>query len=257
MDWKAVALTFRLAAWTTAILAVLGLPLAGWLASSRFRGKALFEALVALPLVLPPTVLGFYLLTAMSPASSPGRLWESITGHRLAFSFGGILVASVLYNAPFAVRPFAAAFSGVDRRLVEASKCLGESSAMTFLRVTLPLGWAGVVTGLVLTFAHTVGEFGVVLMVGGNVPGVTRTVSISIYDAVQALDYRTAAQTSLLLLATARPESSRSNSMVRARPEPARVPDALPRAARWSPRRRSSCTAGTRSARPWSSGRWG
>jgi len=200
MDWKAIALTFRLAAWTTAILAVLGLPLAGWLANSRFRGKALFEGLVALPLVLPPTVLGFYLLTAMSPARAPGRLWESMTGHRLAFSFGGILVASVLYNTPFAVRPFAAAFSGVDRRLLEASKCLGESSVMTFLRVTLPLGWAGVATGLVLTFAHTVGEFGVVLMVGGNIPGVTRTLSISIYDDVQALDYASAGRSALALV---------------------------------------------------------
>jgi molybdate transport system permease protein len=200
VDWKAVALTFRLAAWTTAILAVVGLPLAWWLASSRFRGKAFFEALVALPLVLPPTVLGFYLLTAMSPRGSAGRLFETVTGHRLAFSFGGILLASILYNAPFAIRPFAAAFSAVDRRLVEASKCLGESSVMTFLRVTLPLGWAGVVTGLVLTFAHTVGEFGVVLMVGGNIPGVTRTLSISIYDDVQALDYASAGKSALALV---------------------------------------------------------
>lgn len=200
MDWKAILLTFRLAAWTTAILVALGLPLAWWLASTRFRGKAVFEGLVALPLVLPPTVLGFYLLTAMSPVSAPGRIWESITGHRLAFSFGGILAASVLYNAPFAVRPFAAAFSAVDRRLIEASKCLGESGPMTFLRVTLPLGWAGVVTGLVLTFAHTVGEFGVVLMVGGNIPGVTRTLSISIYDDVQALDYVSAGRSALALV---------------------------------------------------------
>jgi molybdate transport system permease protein len=200
VDWTAVALTFRLAAWTTAILAVVGLPLAWWLASSRFRGKAVFEALVALPLVLPPTVLGFYLLTAMSPRSAPGRLWESATGHRLAFSFGGILLASVLYNAPFAIRPFAAAFSAVDRRLVEASRCLGESGPMTFLRVTLPLGWAGVVTGLVLTFAHTVGEFGVVLMVGGSIPGITRTLSVSIYDDVQALDYARAGASALALV---------------------------------------------------------
>jgi molybdate transport system permease protein len=136
----------------------------------------------------------------MSPRGSAGRLFETVTGHRLAFSFGGILLASILYNAPFAIRPFAAAFSAVDRRLVEASKCLGESGAMTFLRVTLPLGWAGVVTGLVLTFAHTVGEFGVVLMVGGNIPGVTRTLSISIYDDVQALDYASAGRSALTLV---------------------------------------------------------
>ncbi len=200
MDWNAVALTFRLAAWTTAILAALGLPLAAWLASSRFRGKALFEALVALPLVLPPTVLGFYLLTAMSPRSATGRLYESWTGHRLAFSFSGILIASVLYNAPFAIRPFSAAFAAVDRRLLDASRCLGEGRVATFLRVTLPLGWAGVVTGLVLTFAHTVGEFGVVLMVGGSIPGVTRTLSVSIYDDVQALDYAAAGRSALVLV---------------------------------------------------------
>lgn len=200
MDWKAVALTLRLASWTTLILAVVGLPLSAWLAGTRFRGKALFEALVALPLVLPPTVLGFYLLTAMSPRSAPGRLYESLTGHRLAFSFAGILVASVLYNAPFAIRPFTAAFSAVDRRLVEASRCLGESAIGTFRRVTLPLGRAGVLTGLVLTFAHTVGEFGVVLMVGGSIPGVTRTLSVSIYDDVQALDYAAAARSALVLV---------------------------------------------------------
>jgi molybdate transport system permease protein len=200
VDWTAVALTLRLAAWTTAILAVAGLPLAWWLASSRFRGKALVEALVALPLVLPPTVLGFYLLLATSPRGFAGRVWESATGRPLAFSFAGILVASVLYNAPFAVRPFGAAFSAVDRRLVEASRCLGESGPMTFLRVTLPLARAGVLTGLVLTFAHTVGEFGVVLMVGGSIPGVTRTLSVSIYDDVQALDYARAGRSALVLV---------------------------------------------------------
>lgn len=200
MDWTAVALTFRLAAWTTAILAAFGLPFAAWLAGSRLRGKAVVEAFVALPLVLPPTVLGFYLLTVMSPRSATGRLYESLTGHRLAFSFGGILIASVLYNAPFAIRPFAAAFAAVDRRLLDASRCLGEGRVATFLRVTLPLGWAGVLTGLVLTFAHTIGEFGVVLMVGGSIPGVTRTLSVSIYDDVQALDYAAAGRTALALV---------------------------------------------------------
>jgi len=201
VDWKAVALTLKLASWTTVVLAAGGMPIAWWLASSRFRGKSFFEALVALPLVLPPTVLGFYLLAAMSPRSPTGRFYESVTGHRLAFSFGGILLASVLYNAPFAIRPFASAFAGVDRRLLEASRSLGESRLMTFLRVTLPLGWAGVVTGIVLTFAHTVGEFGVVLMVGGSIPGVTRTLSVSIYDDVQALDYASAGRSALALVA--------------------------------------------------------
>ncbi|MEP7132073.1 MAG: molybdate ABC transporter permease subunit [Acidobacteriota bacterium] len=200
MDWTAVALTFRLAAWTTAILVAIGIPLAFWLSNSRFRGKALFEALVALPLVLPPTVLGFYLLRATSPRSAIGGLYESWTGSRLAFSFAGILLASVLYNLPFAVRPFAAAFSSVDPKLVDVSRSLGESRWTTFLRVTLPLGWAGVLTGIVLTFAHTVGEFGVVLMVGGSIPGVTRTLSVSIYDDVQALDYVSAGKSALGLV---------------------------------------------------------
>jgi len=200
MDWKAVAVTLKLAGWTTVILSALGLPFAGWLADSRFRGKALFEALVALPLVLPPTVLGFYILAVTSPRGPLGRFVESLTGGHVAFSFGGILAASVLFNAPFAIRPFVAAFEGVDRRLVEASRSLGESRQMTFLRVTLPLGWAGVLAGVVLTFAHAVGEFGVVLMVGGSIPGVTRTLSISIYDDVQALDYASAGRSALVLV---------------------------------------------------------
>ncbi len=200
MDWRAVLLTLRLAAWTTAILAAIGLPAAYWLSSSRFRGKALFEALVALPLVLPPTVLGFYLLVATGPRSRIGGLFESWTGHRLAFSFAGILLASVLYNLPFTIRPFAAGFSSVDSRLLDASRTLGESRWMTFLRVTLPLGWAGVLTGIVLTFAHTVGEFGVVLMVGGSIPGVTRTLSVSIYDDIQALDYAAAGRSAFALV---------------------------------------------------------
>jgi molybdate transport system permease protein len=155
---------------------------------------------VALPLVLPPTVLGFYILVATGPHGLLGRLIEQTTGGVLPFSFTGILLASVLYNVPFAVRPFTAAFAGVDRRLVEASWCLGVSHLATFFRVTVPLCWPGILTGAVLTFAHTLGEFGVVLMVGGNIPGVTRTLSIAIYDDVQALDYASAGQTSLLLV---------------------------------------------------------
>jgi molybdate transport system permease protein len=145
-------------------------------------------------------VLGFYILLALGPRSPIGQFYETLTGHRLPFSFQGLLVASVLYSLPFTVQPFAAAFAAVDTRLVEASWCLGESRASTFFRVILPLSWPGVLTGMILSFAHTLGEFGVVLMVGGNLPGVTRTVSISIYDAMQGLDYAAAGRTSLLLL---------------------------------------------------------
>jgi molybdate transport system permease protein len=192
-----------LAICTTGILLVLGLPVAHWLANSKWRLKFLVESVVALPLVLPPTVLGFYLLVAMGPHSPAGRFWEGLAGGALPFTFTGILIGSVLCNLPFAVRPFAASFASVDRRLTEASWCLGVSRTRTFFRVVLPLSRAGVLTGLVLTFAHTVGEFGVVLMIGGNIPAVTRTLSIAIYDDVQALDYRAAGMTSLVLLAFA------------------------------------------------------
>jgi molybdate transport system permease protein len=200
VDWLAIGLSLRLAACTTLILLVLGLPLAYWLARSTWRGKFLVEALVALPLVLPPTVLGFYLLLAMGPRGPVGGVYTGLTGRLLPFSFPGLLLASILYSLPFAVRPFAVAFAGVDRRLLEASWCLGVSRTATFFRVVVPLSWTGILTGLILTFAHTLGEFGVVLMVGGNLPGVTRTVSISIYDEVQALDYAAANQTALFLL---------------------------------------------------------
>jgi molybdate transport system permease protein len=201
MDWTAVWVSVRLSAVTMVILAVVGLPIAYWIAFSRWRWKFLVEAVVALPLVLPPTVLGFYILVAMSPGSPLGQGYASLFGGALPFSFQGLVVASVLYSLPFAVQPFSAAFAGVDRRLLEASWCLGEWRLATFVRVVLPLSVPGLITGMVLSFAHTLGEFGVVLMVGGNRPGVTRTVSVSIYDAVQALDYRSAWQTSLLLLA--------------------------------------------------------
>jgi len=200
VDFAAVLVTFQLATATTVILAVVGLPLAYWLAMSSWRGKFLVESIVALPLVLPPTVLGFYILLATGPQSSLGQLYERATGALLPFSFPGILLGSLLFNLPFAVRPFIAAFSGMNRGLIEASWCLGESRWRTFWRVTFPLCWPGVLTGLVLTFAHTVGEFGVVLMVGGNIPGVTRTLSITIYDDVQALDYASAGTTSLGLV---------------------------------------------------------
>jgi molybdate transport system permease protein len=200
VDWTAIWLTLRLASCTTAILFVIGIPLAYWLATSKQRWKFLVEAIVALPLVLPPTVLGFYLLMAMGPRSPFGKFYESLSGSLLPFSFTGLLIASVLYSLPFAVRPFAAAFAGVDRRLIEASWCLGVSKFATFRRVVLPIAWTGVLSGLVLSFAHTVGEFGVVLMVGGNIAGATRTISISIYDDVQSLNYASANQSALLLL---------------------------------------------------------
>jgi molybdate transport system permease protein len=200
MDWQAIRLSGKLAAITTLALMLLGMPLAHWLAYSRRRWKFLVEAVVSLPLVLPPTVLGFYLLIAMGPHSPFGKLYEAICGRMLPFSFQGLLVASVLYSLPFAVQPMAASFSGVDRRLLEASECLGASAFKTFFRIVLPLSWAGVATGAILSFAHTLGEFGVVLMVGGNIPGQTRVVSISIYDQVQSLDYGAAGRTALLLL---------------------------------------------------------
>ncbi len=200
MDWAAVLVTAKLAVATTGVLAAVGLPLAWWLAASRWRGKAVVEAAVTLPLVLPPTVLGFYVLAATGPHTALGRGYEALTGGRLPFTFAGILVGSVLFNLPFAVGPFAAALAAVDRRLVEASWCLGESRLRTFARVVVPLAWPGILAGLVLTFAHTVGEFGVVLMVGGNVPGVTRTLSVAVYDDVQALDYAAAGRTALALV---------------------------------------------------------
>lgn len=201
MDWQAIWLTLQLASSTTAILFVLGLPLAYWLATSRWPGRFLLEAFVTLPLILPPTVLGFYLLVALGPQSPIGHWYEQLTGGRLPFSFTGILLGSVVGNLPFAVRPFIAAFAALDRRLIEASWCLGASRFETFYRITLPLCWPGILTGLVLTFAHAVGEFGVVLMLGGNIPGITRTLSISIYDNVQAMNYATAGRTALLLVA--------------------------------------------------------
>jgi molybdate transport system permease protein len=200
MDWEALRLSLRLAALTTLALLALGLPLAYWLAFTRRPWKFLVEAVVGLPLVLPPTVLGFYLLVAMGNRSPLGRGYAALTGHPLAFSFEGLLAASILYSLPFTVQPFAAAFAAVDRGLIEASWCLGVSRPRTFARVVAPLSWAGILTGMVLSFAHTLGEFGVVLMVGGDLPGRTRTVSIAVYDQVQALDYEAAGRTALLLL---------------------------------------------------------
>ena len=200
MNWEAIVLTLKLAGLTALLLVLIGMPIAYWLTHSRWRWKFLVESVVALPLVLPPTVLGFYVLVAIGPKSPLGQGYQALVGHPLAFTFEGLLFASVLYSLPFAVQPFTSAFGAVDPKLVEASWTLGISRLATFVRVTLPLSIAGVVTGVVLSFAHTMGEFGVVLMVGGNIPGVTRTVSIDIYDEVQALNYAGAAETALVLL---------------------------------------------------------
>src|ERR1700684_925324 len=201
MEWGAIFLTLRLALAGWAILLIIGTPIALWLSFTRWRWKFFIESIVALPLVLPPTVLGFYVLVAMGSNSPLGRWYQSFTGHGLAFTFEGLVIASVLYSLPFAVQPMAAAFSQVDRNLINASSILGASRLRTFLRVVLPLSLGGVVTGFVLSFAHTLGEFGVVLMVGGNIPGAPRTVSLAIYDHVQALDYAGANRMAILLMA--------------------------------------------------------
>jgi molybdate transport system permease protein len=203
MDLQALSLTLILAGCTTALLTVVGLPLAWWLATTRHPARPWIEALVTLPLVLPPTVLGFYLLLALAPDGLIGAPVLRFFGIRLAFSFPGLLLGSALFNMPFAVRPFVAAFETVDRRCLDAARCLGVSDLAVFFRIALPLARPGIVCGAILTFAHAIGEFGVVLMIGGNLPGVTRTLSIAIYDDVQAMNYAVAGRTALALLATA------------------------------------------------------
>ncbi|HEY4054729.1 MAG TPA: molybdate ABC transporter permease subunit [Terriglobales bacterium] len=203
MDWQAFWLTIRLALTVTVILVILGFPLGYWIAFSRWRWKFMVEAIVALPIVLPPTVLGLYLLIALGQHGPVGRWWQAMTGHPLAFTFTGLVIGSVLYSLPFAVQPFAAALSSVDSRLLAASEVLGASKLGTFWRVMVPLSLSGLVTGIALSFAHTMGEFGVVLMVGGNIPGVTRTLSIDIYDQVQNLNYSAANATAAVLVVIA------------------------------------------------------
>src|ERR1700758_3845173 len=200
IDWQTLWLTLQLAFTVSALLFAIALPIAYWIAFSAWPWKFLVEALVALPIVLPPTVLGFYVLVALGPHSPLGRLWISVTGHTLSFTFTGLVIGSILYSLPFAVQPFAASFSAVDRRLVAASAVLGAPPLRTFFRIIAPISAHGLITGVALSFAHTMGEFGVVLMVGGNIPGITRTVSIDIYDRVQSGDYAGANQTALLLL---------------------------------------------------------
>jgi molybdate transport system permease protein len=200
MDWIAFGLSLRLSLATTLILLFVGIAVAHGLAQRRFVGRSVVEAVVALPLVLPPTVLGYYLLVALGGGSPMGRLFRAATGDTLAFSFSGLLLASVIYSLPFAVQPMLRGFEAIPRNLREAAWCSGLSRWRTFLRIELPLAWPGILTAMVLSFAHTMGEFGVVLMVGGNIPGETKTISIAIYDKVEALESDAAGVMSLVLL---------------------------------------------------------
>jgi molybdate transport system permease protein len=201
LDWEAFRVSLKLAAWTGVILLPLGLVLARVLAFHRVPAKGLVEALIAAPLVLPPTVLGFYLLSALGGNSGLGKAWTSLFGHPLAFSFEGLLLASLIFNLPFAVQPMQRAFETLPTDVRQAAWVSGLSPWRTFWRIELPLAWTGVLSALALTFAHTLGEFGVVLMVGGSIPGQTRTLALSIYDRVQAFDPAAAGVMSAALLA--------------------------------------------------------
>ena len=201
MDWPSLILSLQLAVGTLVILMPLGMFLGRWLAWRQFKGKPWVQALFALPLVLPPTVLGFFLLYLFSNASAAGKLYHSIVGQSLAFSFEGLLIASVIFNLPFAIQPVQRAFESLSTDIRDAAKCGGLSATQQFFTIELPLVWPGILGASVLVFAHTLGEFGVVLMVGGNIPEETRTIAISIYDNVQAFDNRAAAIMSFVLLA--------------------------------------------------------
>lgn len=203
MDWTALGVSLRLGAGTIVVLLPLALWLAHRLATRRFRGRLLVEALVTVPLVLPPTVLGFYLLVAFGARSPLGQAIASAIGHALPFSFTGLLVASAIANIPFMVQPMQRAFASVPADVRDAAACCGLSPWQRFLRIDVPLAWPGILTALILTFAHTLGEFGVVLMVGGNLPGETRTLSVAIYDRMQAFDDRAAGVMAATLLAVA------------------------------------------------------
>jgi molybdate transport system permease protein len=220
LDTSALWLTLRLAGLTTLCLLVLATPLALWIASSHSFLRRILQATVALPLVLPPTVLGYYLLVGMGPATAFGRLILRLLGHPLAFTFEGLLVGSVLYSLPFAVQPLVVGFSSVDPDLTDTARVLGASPWRVFRTITVPLARTSFLTAAVLTFAHTLGEFGVVLMIGGDIPGVTRTLSISIFDLVQEMNYPAAGRTAIaivaasfvaLLLVYGQPSRRRSN----------------------------------------------
>ncbi len=200
MDWTALILSLKLAFWTTAVLLPIGVVAARFFAWRRFAGKSLCEALLAVPLVLPPTVLGYYLLVSMGGNSAMGKWFESIAGHSLVFSFSGLLVASIIFNLPFAIQPMQRSFEAIEPDVLSAGACCGMSPWKIFLSIELPLAWPGIVSAMVMTFAHTIGEFGVVLMVGGSIPGETRTIAIAIYDRMQAFDNTRAGMMSAVLL---------------------------------------------------------
>jgi molybdate transport system permease protein len=200
MDWTSLWLSLRLAAWTVVILLPLGIVVGRTLGYQKFPGKAVLEGLVALPLVLPPTVFGYYLLVGFGATSPIGQFWQSAFGHQLVFTFEGLLLASVIVNLPFAIQPMQRGFEAIPSDVRDAAACSGMTPWKSFLRVELPLAWPGILTAMVLSFAHTLGEFGVVLMVGGSIAGETKTISIAIYDRVQAFDDAAAAQMSAVLL---------------------------------------------------------
>ena len=200
MDWQALTLSLKLATVTLAMLLPLGLLLGRWLAYTHFTGKSFVEALVVLPLVLPPTVLGYYLLVSLGAASPLGSTVQNIFGVQLTFSFTGLVIASIIFNIPFMVQPIQRAFEAIPTNLSEAAMVSGLSAWQTFIRVELPLAWPGLLSAMVLTFVHTLGEFGVVLMMGGSIPGETQTIAISIYDRVQAFDLQAADRMALVLL---------------------------------------------------------
>ncbi len=201
MDWAALWLSMRLAGWTVAILLPVSVLMGRALAYRQFRAKGLVEALVMLPLVLPPTVFGFYLLVAFGRNSPIGDLWQSLFGHQLVFTFQGLVVASVIFNLPFAIQPAQRGFEAIPVEVREAASCSGMSPFASLWKIELPLAWPGLMTAMVLTFAHTLGEFGIVLMVGGSIPGETKTIAIAIYDRVQGFDDRGAATMSAVLVA--------------------------------------------------------
>jgi molybdate transport system permease protein len=201
VDWTALWLSLRLAAFAILFLLPIGILAGRYFAYREFRGKGIAEALVALPLVLPPTVFGYYMLVAFGAASPVGQFWEAAFGHQLVFTFEGLLLASIVFNLPFAIQPMQRGFEAIAPEIREAASCCGLTPWRTLLKIELPLAWPGILTAMVLCFAHTLGEFGIVLMVGGSIPGETRTIAIAIYDRVQAFDDTGAAQMSALLLA--------------------------------------------------------
>ncbi len=201
--WDAIGLTLRLALASSLVLLLIGIPLANWLNTSRMRGVIVIETLVSLPIVLPPTVIGFYLLMLMAPQQPLGAAWVSVFGQPLPFSFAGLVAGSVVYSLPFAVQPIQAAFRAVKPEMVQSALALGLTRRQAFWNVVLPLSKHGILTGASLSFAHTMGEFGVVLMLGGNIPGQTRVASIALYDEAQKLSYDTAHAYALILLAIA------------------------------------------------------